>query len=814
MPSRLDYALCYAALGWPVFPCDGKRPDGALAPQGFKNATREPDRLRAWWAERPEANLGVPCGEISGFWVLDVDPRNGGNEELRGLFPDGAPAEFATLLQTTGGGGRHFLFRHDQRVRKGKLGRGLDVKRDGGYIVVEPSETQSRYAFVDWDPFTGELPPVADAPPWLIALVAAPVAPASSSEGAREPWNADLAKLRSALAVLPSDDYVGEWLPVGAALYHSSGGHADALALWDEWSHRSAKWEAGACAKKWKTLAKYAGARATIASIYWRAQQAGWRWGKPKTAAGGAGDPPPADPPEGGGDDEDKRPTIRVRQGELPRAVDEAETALLHSGERLYQRVSHLVRVVRRAVPTVRNYKRDAGALGLATVDPTYMVDVLTRIARWQRWDPRAERWRHVDCPDKVAQTLLARSGRWRLPKLWSVISAPTLRPDGTVLQTPGYDPATATWYDSGDLKFPAVAESPSREDAEAGLALLEKAVSTFPFVAEFDRSVMLALMLTALVRRSLPSAPLGAFTAPTMGSGKTLLADVISILATGVAAPAMRYADTDEEAAKTALAVLSEGDPVVLIDNVERPLQGDWLCTVLTSEAYRGRILGRSEMVSVPTSTVFLATGNQLVIKGDLRTRSLICRIDAKVERPEERRFAHDLREWMAAHRPKLVAAGLTIMRAFIAANVLADEVVSPWGRFERWSALVRAPLVWLGQQDPCASLKVLEQDDPARTEHLQVLSAWHAVFGDAGKTAREVIEAVTSPAASADERILRGVLEDAVGDRAGQLNPRRLGAWVRARAGRRVAGHQIVKDSETRDGVYRWKVDTLTNQ
>ena len=56
--------------------------------------------------------------------------------------------------------------------------------------------------------------------------------------------------------------------------------------------------------------------------------------------------------------------------------------------------------------------------------------------------------------------------------------------------------------------------------------------------------------------------------------------------------------------------------------------------------------------------------------------------------------------------------------------------------------------------------------------------------------------------------------MLEDAIGDRTGQLNPRRLGAWVRARAARRVSGHQIVKDGETRDGVYRWKVDTLSNQ
>jgi hypothetical protein len=109
-----------------------------------------------------------------------------------------------------------------------------------------------------------------------------------------------------------------------------------------------------------------------------------------------------------------------------------------------------------------------------------------------------------------------------------------------------------------------------------------------------------------------------------------------------------MKYADTDEEATKTMLAVLAEGDQVVLIDNVERPLEGDTLCAVLTSESYRQRVLGRTEMMSVPTTTLFLATGNQLVITGDLRTRALMCRLDPKTEHPERRQFDVELREWM----------------------------------------------------------------------------------------------------------------------------------------------------------------------
>jgi putative DNA primase/helicase len=103
-----------------------------------------------------------------------------------------------------------------------------------------------------------------------------------------------------------------------------------------------------------------------------------------------------------------------------------------------------------------------------------------------------------------------------------------------------------------------------------------------------------------------------------------------------GCAGLAMQYPSTDEEAEKVALSVLMNGDPVVLIDNIERPLKGAWLCSILTSETHQGRMLGRNEMISVPTTTLFLATGNKLVIEGDLRTRALLCRIDPKHENPQ----------------------------------------------------------------------------------------------------------------------------------------------------------------------------------
>jgi putative DNA primase/helicase len=314
MPSHLDFALRYAALGWPVFPLSagGKVPDGNLAPHGFKDASRDEAVIRAWWGVSPHANIGVPTGKPSGFWVLDVDPRNGGDATIAQLMGEPGHGELATaLVQSTGGGGQHYLFAYDERVKRGKLGNGLDVKKDGGYIVVEPSRTQAGYAFVDWDAHTAELA-LQPAPEWLVRLlVVEPAAP----PGARNytPWNADLPKLRSALEVLDPDANYADWISVGASLYHSSAGHGDALALWEQWSRRGPSFEEGLCGRKWPSFAQApASGRATVASIFWRAKQAGWRWAvrrKPKAAEAaegistaekppakeGVSTPPPAD---------------------------------------------------------------------------------------------------------------------------------------------------------------------------------------------------------------------------------------------------------------------------------------------------------------------------------------------------------------------------------------------------------------------------------------------------------------------------------------------------------------------------------------
>ncbi len=539
-------------------------------------------------------------------------------------------------------------------------------------------------------------------------------------------------------------------------------------------------------------------------ALHWLAGLLGLSLAAPRAGSNGGGGLAGAPPPSGSeGGDLPPKPQIRWEAGELPRIVSEAEAALISQNAGLYQRGPMLVRVVRKDGMSVRNFERPAGSLGIVMVDRPYLVEAMTRSACWLRYDARKEDWRPINAPEQAAATYLARNGHWNLPRLLAAISAPTLRPDGTLLQVPGYDARTATWYDPLGLIFPEIPDQPTKRDATLALDALLKALQTFPFQEPADLSVALSLVLCSLVRRSLTSAPLGAISAPVMGSGKTLLADCISILCTGVAAPAMQYPETDEEASKMALAVLAEGDAVVLIDNVERPLDGEWLCAVLTSETYRARMLGRTEMMTVPTSTLFLATGNQLVVQGDLRTRTLLCRIDPQVEKPEQREFKRDMRAWITRHRPRLVAAGLTLMRAYIVSEEKAT--ITPWGRFERWSEMIRAPLVWLGCADPCSSLKALEDDDPQRIQHMRLMTAWEKSLGTGPNTARDALTHATE--AQTVDRTLYDAICEIAPERGGGVSPRRFAHWLGRYIGRIVEGKQLVKSGK-RDHVQMFSV------
>ena len=166
----LQAALSYAVQGWPVFPCRPRGKEPAVA-GGFKSATTDPATIRHWWQRWPDANIGLATGRLSGVVVLDVDPRHGGDESLLSL-----PQLTETVEVITGGGGRHIYFHSpgfEVRCRSSALGPGLDLKGDGGYVLLPPSVHPSGGRY-EWElsSHPAEVP-IAAMPDWLLDMLGA-----------------------------------------------------------------------------------------------------------------------------------------------------------------------------------------------------------------------------------------------------------------------------------------------------------------------------------------------------------------------------------------------------------------------------------------------------------------------------------------------------------------------------------------------------------------------------------------------------------------------------------------------------------------
>jgi len=140
--ALLEAALRYARAGWWVFPCTphGKAP---LTEHGFKQATTDETTIRAWWRRWPNANIGVATGP-SGLLVVDVDAHDGvrGLDSWRDLRHE-LKLNDDTITCETPTGGLHVYYAAGDKTlgcSAGKLGPGLDVKAQGGYVIAPPSQ--------------------------------------------------------------------------------------------------------------------------------------------------------------------------------------------------------------------------------------------------------------------------------------------------------------------------------------------------------------------------------------------------------------------------------------------------------------------------------------------------------------------------------------------------------------------------------------------------------------------------------------------------------------------------------------------------
>lgn len=506
-----------------------------------------------------------------------------------------------------------------------------------------------------------------------------------------------------------------------------------------------------------------------------------------------------------------KRLRIVVEGGNMSSEATEAESALLASEKHnIYQRSGVMVRVIKGAEKP-KGIRRDDGVLSIINVEIPYLLEAITDSARLLKLDERNLIHKPINCPKYIAETLMARAC-WRFPVLTGVIYAPTLRPDGSIFQTPGYDTETGFLFIPGKNKFPPIPENPTHTEAVEAIKKISTLIKKFPFVEDMDKSVTLAAILTCVIRRSISTAPIFGNTAPKMGSGKTLLVDVASLVATGRKTTKISQAKTQEETEKRLLAVLAEGDSVVCIDNIDYPLESDSLCTILTEETWKSRELGKSRMVRVNTNATWFATGNNLTFKGDLTSRALLCSLDAKCERPEEREFDVNLKDYLRENWIEYMVAAITVLRAYQVAGAPSQNV-KQYGRFEEWSRKVREAIIWCGMPDPCDTRQKIEASDPHREQLTDILESWHDYYGDDAKTLRDVKRDLGTEEAFSPEEERINFYESvmSIAGKKGFFNSSTLGYYLRKNKNRIENGLSFRQGEKTKNGM-TWKVEKNT--
>lgn len=322
---------------------------------------------------------------------------------------------------------------------------------------------------------------------------------------------------------------------------------------------------------------------------------------------------------------------------------------------------------------------------------PDRMRLTLDKKARWVR---RTKSGTHSEVPPPLQAATAALA--WPdppLPILARIVEVPVLGPDGALAEAPGYHAPTRTFYaPPPGFLLPSVPETPGEADIVAARDLIVgELLGEFPFVGEAELAHAVGLLFLPFVRDLIAGpTPLHLIEKPTPGTGATLLADVLAMPALGRPLPAMSQGD-GEEMRKRITATLLRSPSHVLIDNLRGRLDSSALAAVLTALTWNDRVLGASEMCSLPVRCAWIATGNNPLLSDEIARRTVRIRLDAGEERPQLRAgFRHpDLRAFARERRGQLIGAALTLCRAWICAGK-PEPGVPPLGAYEEWTATI----------------------------------------------------------------------------------------------------------------------------
>ena len=468
----------------------------------------------------------------------------------------------------------------------------------------------------------------------------------------------------------------------------------------------------------------------------------------------------------------------------------------------------------------------DAGSTIIVPLSEDDMYCLIRQHFVIAKLDARSGNFVEKDPPANLIKSLMVVRSDWPFPLLTVVANCPCLRADGSILDCEGYDPQTGMYADWQGTAFPFVPSNPTKEDALEALKILEEPIKEFPFnegeedsdhekalrLEKLNKAVALSVMLTIVSRTAYQNAPMTAIDAHVQGTGKSTLADLFGIIATGRKPACITVAKDDVEFEKGLFAFLMNGSPICLFDNVDRPLNSAMLNIALTQSFVRARILGATKEGIVPTSSVYIATGNNMQIVGDLTRRTILCRLNRNEERPSQHKFKNpNMLDTAMANRSNIVVAALTILRAYHLAGRPKPEGFPSFGSFNEWSDLVRGALIWLKFPDIIESQTRLEDEDPVKNAFASVLEAWKEAYESNEQTVSSIFKDFDNNQSVRKDLYdnLYEALDNAVPHR-GDLRPRHVGIWLEKNKGKIAGEFQLVRGTRATQGM-AWKVKKL---
>jgi putative DNA primase/helicase len=351
-----------------------------------------------------------------------------------------------------------------------------------------------------------------------------------------------------------------------------------------------------------------------------------------------------------------------------------------------------------------------------------------------------------TNCTMEIALACIEDPSDWPFSSIVGISEIPWIRPNGEIIWNCGYDAESRMLlqFDQAMVdSFSDIPKRPTKDQAIKSRDIFVELLKGFPFVEDTDLAVAFSMLLSLVMRGVIDIVPLHALNAPTSGTGKSFLVDLLLTVVTGRIAPAMEQGTTVKEFQARINGAMLMGRTLINVDNWDPsffPIQGSLLNQIISQKELELRKLGESPTIIVPNRALAFINGNNLSYFGDIHTRAVQGTMNTRMAKleahrkcapdPTTRVFEFNPVKEAMKHRVNLLRHAY-MLAAYGMTAAQAISISRPNCRFEEWDQFVRHTIMSLDLADPWKSNAEVKLENVEGKTFENLIEAWHAHFG-----------------------------------------------------------------------------------